>query len=57
MVCHSFSPELLKKVDGTSTLCVCMCACVCVHLCCTATTGDINTVRAHLNTLQRDQLK
>ena len=57
MVCHSFSPELLKKVDGTSTLCVCMCACVCVHLCCTATTGDINTVRAHLNTLQREQLK
>ena len=58
MVCHSFPPELLKKVDGTSILCVCMCACGCVHLHCPATTtGDINTVWAHLNTLQRDQLK
>ena len=34
MVCHSFSPELLKKVDGTSILCVCVHACVCVHLYC-----------------------
>ena len=31
MVCHSFPPELLKKVDGTSILCVSVCVHVCVY--------------------------
>ena len=29
MVCHSFPPELLKKVDGTSILCLYVCMCMC----------------------------